>query len=806
MSRLFTIHQREETSEFGDRDLPLVIGSGNDVHIRLPEGQPVEAYIADSRGHLFLQPAEGASPIYHNDAHITSSVWIKSGDHARIGDSTLRFHISGDRVEISLSTSREETTSPPLAPPPDSPAEQKGTEKRPGKTLPRVATEPVRPRSGNKVRYLVLGIFLLLLLAAAFVLMARSIEITVSPAPEKLTVSGFPPAFKVGSHYLALKGTYTVQASRPGYQDLEKTVTVTESGPSRFNFSMEKLPGLLDITSVPPKDVEIFIDDQRVGSTPLAGLEVPAGKHRLRLVKERCLTIEQDIEVEGLGTRQKFNFVLQPSWGKVELTSNPAGAAVFKGETELGQTPLTLELPGGKHLLTLRKKGFSPVDFNIEVTPGKILTPETITLSPAPATVFLKTSPAGAAVTVDGVFAGTTPVTLSLSPGKQHEISLKLSGHESRKSLLTLEAGASRELSFTLTPEYGIIFLTTEPANATLLVDGRPHGPATGRLRLTAAPHTLTVQARGYQTARRTVTPVKARSRQLNITLKPVGTSSRSVGSTPKKTASAAGQPLIRLGPAIFTMGASRREPGRRANEQLRQVKITRPFYLAAREVTNAEYRRFKPGHRSGMVKGKTLDGNNQPVVMVSWEDAARYCNWLSRQEGLSPFYREEHGTMVPVTPATNGYRLPFEAEWSYAARAAGHKTPARYPWEGSFPPTAVSGNYGDESGRSILSLVIRNYNDGYPVTAPVASFPANKAGFYDLGGNVSEWCHDFYTPRPGTGRLDIDPTGPATGSHHVIRGSSWRDSTISELRLSYRSYGRQPKNDVGFRLARYAR
>jgi formylglycine-generating enzyme required for sulfatase activity len=806
LSRLFTIHQRETISEFGDRDLPLVIGSGSGAHICLPEGQTVEAYIADSRGHLFLQPANGASPIYHNDAHITSSVWIKSGDHARIGSNTLRFHISGDRVEIRLSTGREETTSQPLAPPPDSPAEQEGTEKKPGKTLPRVAAEPVRSRGGKKVRYLALGIFLLLLLAAAFVLMARSIEITVSPAPEKLAVSGFPPAFKIGAHYLALKGKYTIQASRPGYRDLEEAVTVADNGSNRFNFTMEKLPGLLDITSVPPEGARVFIDDQLVGRTPLSNLEVPAGKHRLRLVKERYLSIEQDIEVEGLGTRQAFNFVLQPSWGRVKLATDPAGATVFNGEAKLGQTPLTLELPGGKHLLTLRKKGFSPVDLNLEVAPGGILAPETITLSPAPAIVSLKTSPAGAAVTVDGVFAGTTPVALSLSSGKQHEISLKLSGHKSRKSLLTLEAGASRELSFTLTPEYGIIFLTTEPANATLMVDGRPRGPATGRLRLTVAPHTLTVQARGYRTVRQKVTPVKGRSQQLNITLKPVGISSRSAGSAPKKTASAAGQPLIRLGPAIFTMGASRREPGRRANEQLRQVKITRPFYLAAREVTNAEYRRFKPGHRSGMVKGKSLDGSAQPVVMVSWEDAARYCNWLSRQEGLSPFYREEHGTMVPVTPATNGYRLPFEAEWSCAARAAGHSTPARYPWEGSFPPQAASGNYGDESGRSILSLVIKNYNDSYPVTAPVASFPANKAGFYDLGGNVSEWCHDFYTPRPGTGRLDVDPTGPATGSHHVIRGSSWRDSTISELRLSYRSYGRQPKNDVGFRLARYAR
>ena len=138
----------------------------------------------------------------------------------------------------------------------------------------------------------------------------------------------------------------------------------------------------------------------------------------------------------------------------------------------------------------------------------------------------------------------------------------------------------------------------------------------------------------------------------------------------------------------------------------------------------------------------------------------------------------------------------------------AGRKSPSRYPWEGTFPPKAASGNFGDESARAILPVVIKSYNDGHPVTGQVAGFPANKGGFFDMGGNVSEWCHDFYAPQsaPGPGGRTVDPTGPATGTHHVVRGSSWRDSTITELRLSYRAYSRNPANDIGFRVARYAR
>ncbi|MEA3241201.1 MAG: PEGA domain-containing protein [Pseudomonadota bacterium] len=807
MNRLLTIYQQGEVYEFNDGDLPLTIGSGAGAHIHLSAGRAVEAHIADSRGHLFLQPADDTSGVYHNDTLLSSSVWIKSGDYIRIADITLHFHVSGDRVEIRVVTDQENVLTPP-APSSAAPANQATETGKRQKKLPRTAVSLSRPPGDKKLRYLAGGILLLLIAAAAFVLTARSIEVLVTPAPEKISISGFPPVFKFGSRYLALKGEYTVRASRPDYQELTTTITVKENGRNQFNLTLEKLPGSVDIASKPLAGAEVFIDDLLMGTTPLTDLEIPAGEHQLRLVQERYLTIEQVIQVEGLGRQQHFDFMLSPAWAEVTLVSEPAGAWVFAGKTELGRTPLTMELTGGKHLLTLRKERFSPAEVNLEVSAGGRYTPRVVTLLPAPATVVVKSTPTGAAVSVDGAFKGITPISLSLSSREQHEISLSLSGHQEKKSRITLAPDTSRELSFTLPPEHGIIFLTTEPADAELLIDGQVHGPATGRLRLTATRHTLTVRARGYKTARRTVTPGKEHSRQLNIRLQPVAALSEPKIITQKKKITAAGHEMIRLGPAVFMMGASRSEPGRRANEQLRQVEITIPFYLAAREVTNDQFRRFKTGHRSGQVDGRTLDGGSQPVVMVSWEEAAGYCNWLSKQEGLDPCYRQENSTMVAVNPVTNGYRLPFEAEWTCAARMATGNHPARYPWAGSFPPQTVSGNYGDEAASSLLPMVISNYNDGHPVTAPVAGFPANKNGFFDIGGNVSEWCHDFYTPRnlSGADSRDVDPTGPAAGTHHVVRGSSWRDSTITELRLSYRSYSRHPKNDLGFRVARYAR
>ena len=87
-----------------------------------------------------------------------------------------------------------------------------------------------------------------------------------------------------------------------------------------------------------------------------------------------------------------------------------------------------------------------------------------------------------------------------------------------------------------------------------------------------------------------------------------------------------------------------------------------------------------------------------------------------------------------------------------------------------------------------------------------MASFAARPGGFHDLGGNVAEWMHDYYAVYPGQADRPVkDPSGPVSGDHHVVRGSSWRHGGITELRLSYRDYSRVARPDLGFRVARYA-
>jgi formylglycine-generating enzyme required for sulfatase activity len=277
------------------------------------------------------------------------------------------------------------------------------------------------------------------------------------------------------------------------------------------------------------------------------------------------------------------------------------------------------------------------------------------------------------------------------------------------------------------------------------------------------------------------------------------------LASMPSVIQTAAGQRLRLIRPGRFTMGAPRREQGRRANEVQRDVKLIRLFYIGVHEVTNDQFRRFRPGHTSGIVASTTLDNDDYPVARVSWEDAAAYCNWLSERDGLPKAYRRGGQGLELVTPVTTGYRLPTEAEWAWAAHMAGGRR-LKYPWGDAMPPTSAAGNYADISAAELLNEHLQSYDDSYAAAAPVGRFQANAFGLHDLGGNVAEWVHDPYSASLGlSAGTAVDPLGPASGSAHTVRGSSWRHGRITELRLSYRTSGIAARDDLGFRIARYA-
>src|SRR5690606_12705479 len=214
------------------------------------------------------------------------------------------------------------------------------------------------------------------------------------------------------------------------------------------------------------------------------------------------------------------------------------------------------------------------------------------------------------------------------------------------------------------------------------------------RLTLQTIPQTFEISKEGYEPKSISVTPQNGAPKRIDVALKSAAAALKQRAAQGVRTAGGQRMILVPItAPITVTLGSSRRDPARRSNESEYHVELTRPYFLSEKEITNAEYRKFKTSHNSGSHSGTSLDGPEQPVVNVSWEDAARYANWLSEQQKLTPVYKDLGGKVLAILPIPNGYRLPTEAEWEFAARFEGGTrmsgAASRFSWGDAFPPPA---------------------------------------------------------------------------------------------------------------------
>ena len=668
-------------------------------------------------------------------------------------------------------------------------------------------------KAASRIKWIIgaaLALLLILLCTSAwFVFTARQVVIQIEPEPSRISIQGGMAAPKLGDHYLLRPGEYRLQAERECFQLLEEGFAVTDEKSQDFVFSMTKLPGLLsfnahraDQPTLNLEGAKIFIDGKEVGQTPAADLEIIPGRRSAVIRAENYLDLATEFEVEGCGIRQTLDLALVPGWSDIAIDSVPRGARVMVNGKLAGPTPLTIELPAGEHELLLTAERYKTWREVIAVKANQPRRLETVQLQPADGILSVRTTPGGANVMVGNKFAGRTPLKLNLSAKTQHIIHIYKAGYEKTNRKVNLISAESKTLSIALKPKLGVINFMVEPPDAEIIVDGKSVGTVPRQMQLLAVEHQLEIKKKGFQTYRTEITPRPGFTQEINVRL-----AATSSGKTRPLTIIKAknGYELKLIRPRRFAMGSSRREQGRRSNETLRNINLQRPFYIGIREVTNREFRQFSAAHNSGKFKSHSLNGPDLPVAGVTWEQAALFCNWLSAREGLQPVYIPKGGKLAASNPVGNGYRLPTEAEWEFCTRFDTNTVNSKYPWGNKFPPGPKSGNFADESARDLLTLYLVAYNDGFAVIAPPAKFKANLLGLYDLGGNAAEWAHDYYTIYPYDAKqVDQDPLGPDEGKHHVIRGSSWQQSSISVLRSSYRDYSDGRRMDLGFRVARY--
>ena len=663
----------------------------------------------------------------------------------------------------------------------------------------------------KKLLWITLGIiFVFLSYSAWFVFTARQVVIQIDPEPEWISIKGGFLTPRFGNYHLLRSGNYILKALKQGYHRIEQPFKVSDEKSQKITIVMEKLPGRLTLTAhkndQPSLGIEgatVFLDGEDIGVTPLSAIFVKPGLRKLVIKAHDYQDLGTQLNIEGMGVLQSFDFLLMPGWAEIKINALPHGANVYVDGTHMGETPLSLKLSAGTHEIKISAESYKTWHTQLKVEAGKPQIFDRIQLKPADGTLVLQTKPPGANVTVGETFVGQTPIEIALQPDTDHLVRVSKAGYEKVERRVTVTSAGIKKLDLELLPRKGILHLTVIPEGAELFIDGKSRGTVPQSLSLIAIVHRLKIMKDGYEPYQTTITPRPGFPQELKVSLKKKMSTRET---TPGIIEAFNGYPLTLIHPTSFTMGSSRREQGRRSNETLRKVILKRPFYMGVREVTNRELRQYLAGHNSGVFKGESLNREKQPAVQVSWEQAALFCNWLSEKEKLPPVYMKRGGKLLPREPFPTGYRLPTEAEWEYCVRFAQNKSSLIYPWGDTFPPKSKTLNIADISAKDLLPAYLEKYNDGYPVAAPPASFKANALGLYDLGGNVAEWCNDYYSIYSfSPTAIYQDPSGPQDGKHHVVRGSSWENASISVVRASYRDYSDDKRMDLGFRICRYA-
>jgi len=578
----------------------------------------------------------------------------------------------------------------------------------------------------------------------------------------------------------------------------------------------------------------------------LPGEAVTAGAAEIRVASSTSDALEEAARTDGRarGWRRLPWWVAVPavllaaalfvlfSLVNVPLRVAPQAASVEVPGWFSWRSGERLYLMPGQHRVTVSAPGHESRVLEIDTSAEGVDAPRQVELPLLPGVLVVDTGGVAGELLIDGKSAGQVPGEIAAAAGAR-ELSIRAPRYLEFTTRLEVEGGGKKQaVQAALLPAYGWLVLDTSPGGGRVRIDGKDQGGAPLRIKLDAGLRRLSIAAPGRrawnsQVAIQAGQTLDLGTINLNIappeaasTPKPAATEAAAaavpaVAPPPPPPAARVQSPLLGtlvLMPAgNFLEGSDRREQGRRYNEVQRKVTLSRPFYLAEKEVSNAQFRAFRPAHASGVAQDKSIDLDSQAVSGVSWGDAVEFCNWLSLREGVPAAYERREGRWQLVQPVNQGYRLPTEAEWEYAARYVDGQRWHRYAWGDTLPPPPGAANLGgteslpQKPGPEVrLSSALPDYRDEHAVVAPTGSYARNEAGFHDLGGNVSEWTHDVYSSLPEASPV-TDPFGPAVDGPHVVRGPNWRSTAIAGLRLAWRDSSSSSSQTIGFRVARYA-
>jgi len=400
----------------------------------------------------------------------------------------------------------------------------------------------------------------------------------------------------------------------------------------------------------------------------------------------------------------------------------------------------------------------------------------------------IKTTPRAAQIFIDGEFVGDSPVSINLNKISQR-IEIAKIGYDS--VIFPLEKIKDLSLlDVNLNPELGEVEFLSEP-KAEVFINKKYIGVTPIILKLQTVKQDYELIKENYRSIKGSITPNS--DRKLKISRSLLTEKEALIKDARKNLTNTVGISFELISPSNVVVGSYPDEIRRKRNETIKNVQLSRHFIVSKFLITESQF---------FLSKGSGSGSKELPIRNISWEEAAEFCNWLSKKEGYKPFYLFKENGSYELNVNSTGYRLLTEAEWEYVARGSARKI---YPWGNEQEISEAVGNFADESLNGEVNFYIKNYYDNYKERSPIDAFLPNEKGLHDLGGNLSEWVTDFYSEDLISSKEVLkNYLGPEFGNSHVVKGSNYLSSSYHELGYSFRNNGEVASDVVGFRIARW--
>jgi formylglycine-generating enzyme len=518
-----------------------------------------------------------------------------------------------------------------------------------------------------------------------------------------------------------------------------------------------------------PADAEKWLDGTLLGTGD--SFSLARGEYRLEVRKTGFKIYAHTITIDDNNALIKDIQLVEIEPVLFTICSTPTGADIQIDDASNGITDKQVGLFPGTYHLRVSLSGYTPYETDITVTENGANSVSAV-LSKTSTTLTIVTEPADAEIYVNSVCE--TGHSLERGPGA-YKIEVRRNGYERSSRMILLEKGKPRVETFKLEPVTGRLTFTVQPLESQVMLSNGDRWTGGKITSLPIGDYELTASCDGYEPKTVKISVNNAKPATIDLTLPKLDKTMKNEDKISHGPPANVSNDMLLIDGGEFLMGS---EEAEKDEKPVHHVSVG-SFMIGKYEVSQELWINVMGSNPSTFL----ISGLSAPVDNVLWNDCIEFCNKLSLQEGLASCY-SGRGDSVVCDFHANGYRLPTEAEWEFAARGGIQSMGCLY------------------SGGNTIGDVAWYWDNAGGETHIANSKSANELSLFGMSGNVREWCWDWYDPKYYRNSHSANPTGPRVGPMHVYRGGSWFDAA-DNCRISARNPFPPGSRYTGLRLCR---